>query len=90
MNGFVHGSVLGHLLIMQSFNNVESVPLPLNIVVHAHVPFWLVEVALCDGRGCSSMTVLMPGRFIHRTEDTHRARETMKAFMLAARNALVL
>ena len=50
MNGFVHGSVLGHLLRMQSFNNVESISLPLNNVVHLHVPFWLVEVALFDGR----------------------------------------
>ena len=29
---------------------LECVALPLNIVVHAHVPFGLVEVALFDGR----------------------------------------
>ena len=85
---------------MQSFNNAESVALPLNIVVHAHVPFWLVEVALFDGRlvyvGAlmtlfeHGMAVLMSGRFIHRTEDTNRARETMETNMFTARGALVL
>ena len=46
----MHSLVLGHLLRMQSFNNVESVSLPLNNVVHVHVPFGLVVFALFDGR----------------------------------------
>ena len=42
--------VLGHLFRMQPINNVESISLPLNNVVHLHDSFWLVEVALFDGR----------------------------------------
>ena len=46
----MHNLVLGHLFRMQPINNVESASLPLNIAVHLHVPFWLVEAALFYGR----------------------------------------